>query len=157
MKRLWILLTALLLLTACTPAPVTREPLSLDYGGVSVTVGASVDELLTLWGEDYTRQESASCAGVGVDYLYTFPSMRLYSFAPEGGEETVTAITYTDDSTDGADTRGARIGATAETVIAAFGKPDEQSETRLIFLDEVTALTVTLRDGRVTGMTLTEK
>ncbi len=154
MKRLLILLTALLLLTSCASAPTESEALSLDYGGASVTVGASVDGLLALWDEDYTRQESESCAGVGVDYLYTLPSMRLYTFAPEGGVEVVTAVTYTDD---GADTRGARIGATAEQVTAAFGTPDEASDTRLVWRDGVAVLTVTLRDGRVTGVTLAEQ
>ena len=157
MRRLCALLTILLLLTACTPAPVADEVLALDYGGVAVSVGASVDELLAAWEGDYTRQVSESCAGVGIDLLYTLPSMRLYTFAPEGGEETVIAVTYTDDASDRADTRGARIGATAEAVIAAFGAPDEQSDTRLVFTDAHAALTVTLRDGRVTGMTLAER
>jgi hypothetical protein len=83
--------------------------------------------------------------------------MRLYTFAPESGEEVVTAITYTDDASDRAQTRGARIGATVETVIAALGEPDEQSDARLVFGNETAALTVTLRDGRVTGMMLAEK
>lgn len=157
MKRILWILVALLLLTACTPAPAEREPLALDFGGVSVAVGASVNELMASWGEDCTRQESESCAGVGMDVLYTFPSMRLYTFAPEGGEETVTAIAYTDDSAERADTRGARIGATVEQIEAAFGTPDEQSETRLVFRDETAVLTVTLRDGRATGITLAEK
>lgn len=157
MKRLCMILTVLVLLTACTPAPVADEPLALCYGDTSVCIGAAVDELLATWDEDYTRQVSASCAGVGEDMLYTFPSMRLYTFAPEGGVERVIAVTYTDDASDEADTRGARIGATAEAVIAAFGEPDEQSETRLIVRDESAVLTVTLRDGRVTGMTLAER
>lgn len=157
MKRIVAVLSVLLFLTACTPAPVPNEVPTLNYGGVAVRVGASVDELLAAWGEDYTRQVSESCAGMGVDLLYTFPSMRLYTFAPEGGEEVVTAITYTDDASDRAQTRGARIGATVETVIAALGEPDEQSDARLVFGNETAALTVTLRDGRVTGMTLAEK
>ena len=154
MKRLGILLIALILLTACTSAPAGRRPLSLDYDGVAVTVGTPVDDLLALWGEDYTRQESKSCAGVGVDALYTFPSMRLYTFAPEGGVEVVTAMTYTDD---GVDTCGVRIGATVEQITSVLGTPDEQSATVMVWHDGTAALTVTLRDGRVTGVMLAEE
>ena len=153
MRRILALLGALLLLSGCTVAPAEREALTLEYRGVAVRVGTAVEPLLTLWGDDYTLSESESCAGVGMDRLYAYPSMRLYTFAPEGAVERVTAISYTDD---GADTRGARIGSAVEQLVAAFGTPDEQDDTALVYRDASATLKVTLRDGRATGITLSE-
>ncbi len=151
--RFVILVLALVLLCACTPTP-PDEPraLSLPYRGVDLSVGMVVDEIIARLGEDYTVTEAESCAGVGVDRMYTYPSLRLYVFVPEGGEAVISSVSYTDDGVQTAD--GLHIGSTPEDVIAVMGEPDEKSDARLVYRGEGAVLTFGLRDGVVVSVVL---
>lgn len=156
MKR-WICIAATLLLVvlaaACGQTQTDGEKsLSLEYRGVALTVGMPESEALAALGDDYTLNESESCAGQGLDRMYTYPSLRLYVFAPADGTAKVTSVSYTDDGAITAD--GLCIGCTAEQVVAARGEPDEQGDTRLCYESGGAVLTFTVRDGRVSGILL---
>lgn len=154
MKRMILaLLAALALLISCTPAVPTDEPrsLSLSYRGVELTVGAAADGVISALGDDYTMTEAESCAGQGMDRMYTYPSVRLYVFAPVEGVAVISSVSYIDD---GVTTGGLRIGSTAEDVVAAMGEPDEQNEARLVYRSEAAVLTFGLRDGIVVSVVL---
>lgn len=155
MNRLICCLAALFLLVSCAPEEPSKAPsLALDYHGVTLTVGMAEEEALAALGDGYTLSEAESCAGEGVDRMYTYPSMRLYVFAPGEGSATVSSVSYTDD---GVETNGMRIGSTADEVRAALGEPDEASESALIYRREAIVLRVTLRDGRASDILLTGK
>ena len=154
MKRMTLVLTiVLVLLCACAPAPADEtSALSLSYRGVELTVGMSADEAIAALGEDYTLKESESCAGQGMDRMYTYPSVRLYVFAPVEGEAVVSSVLYTDDGV--ATTDGLRIGSTAADVVAAMGEPDEKGDARLVYRADGAVLTFGLRDGVVVSVVL---
>ena len=156
MKRmiLTVLALALALLCACGPVAPAEEPkpLSLSYRGVELTVGAAADEVISALGGDYTMTEADSCAGQGVDRLYTYPSVRLYVFAPVEGEAVISSVSYTDDGAETA--QGLRVGSSAEQVIAALGEADEADDTRLIYRGKGSVLTFGLRDGVVVSVVL---
>lgn len=155
MLRLLAAMIALLFLVACSQTPSTqRPPLVLRYREQSIAIGAAIEPLLAALGEDYTVEEAASCAGIGKDYVYTYPSLRLYVFAPEGGAAVVTSACYTDD---GAAYQTLTIGSAAETVTSVMGTPDEQSASRLVYRAEGVTLTFSLREGVVTAMVLSEE
>ncbi len=146
-----------MLLCACTPGQGNSdgtEALCLTYRGSGVAVGAPIDELLEMFGDDYTVEEAASCAGIGKDYVYTYPSLRLYVFAPEGGVAAVTSACYTDD---GAEHLGVTIGSSADDVVAALGEPAERTESRITYRASGATLTFTLRDGAVSAVVLAEE
>jgi hypothetical protein len=121
---------------------------------VDLTVGAKADGIIARLGDDYTVTEAESCAGVGVDRMYTYPSVRLYVFAPEGGEAVISSVSYTDDGALTAD--GLHIGSKVEQVIAALGEADEANDTRLVYRGEGSVLTFGLRDGVVVSVVLGE-
>lgn len=151
-----ILLLAGLLLVGCgkVPAdPPETEPLALDFRGASLTVGMAESAMLDALGNDYTCSEAESCAGEGVDRMYTYPSVRIYVFAPREGLATVTSVSYTDD---GADTDGVCIGCNVALVEQAFGTPDEQREGALVYRRDGAVLTVTEQGGCVNAVLLTE-
>ena len=151
------LLALTLLLCACAPGQEdgdNTQPLCLSYREVNVTVGAPIEELLNALGEDYTMEEAASCAGIGKDYIYTYPSLRIYVFAPEGGVAVVTSACYTDD---GAAHKGVTIGSGADAVVAALGQPDEKTDSRITYKADGVTLTFTLRDGAVSAVVLSEE
>ncbi len=148
------LLLVLLLLVSCTPthAPQENKTLSLSYRGQRLTVGMAADALIAALGDDYMFAESESCAGIGVDRMYTYPSVRLYVFVPAEGEAVLQSVSYTDD---GVQTEaGLGIGSATEAVIAVYGPPDEQSENALIYQDQNATLTFGVRDGTVRSITL---
>ena len=153
-RAIFIMLLSVLLMVACTPqAEAPREHLKLSYRGQDICVGAEIEPLLAMLGDDYTVAEADSCAGIGRDMVYTYPSLRLYVFAPENGVARLTSAAYTDD---GADIDGVRIGSLATDVISAMGEPDEKSEVRLLFCDATATLTFTLREGCVSAIVLAE-
>ena len=158
MKR-WMLLCLMALIlvcaVACTTQPSAPQPRSLEYRDTVLTVGMSEQAALDALGDDYTLSESESCAGKGLDRMYTYPSLRLYVFAPTDGQATVTSVTYTDDGAQTAD--GLHIGCAVGDVAAALGEPDEQSETRLCYYGDNDQLTFTVRDGWVSGILLSGK
>lgn len=151
--RFVILVIALVLLCACTPTP-QDEPrtLSLPYREVDLAVGVAADEIIARLGDDYTVTEAESCAGVGVDRMYTYPSVRLYVFAPEGGEAVISSVAYTDDGALTAD--GLHIGSAADDVITAMGEADDVSDVRLVYRSDDAVLTFGLRDGIVVSIVL---
>ena len=139
-------------LASCASATATKQALlALDYRGVTLHIGMSADEAVAALGTDYTLSESESCAGEGKDRMYTYPSVRLYVFAPREGDATVTSVSYTDDR---AATKDVCIGCTDEDVRATFGEPSEASETRIVYRRAGATLTVTLRDGRANSIVL---
>lgn len=158
MALLSVLALALALtLCACSTKPNDREDdetLYLTYRECRVMTGMPIRELLSALGEDYTVVEAASCAGIGKDYVYTYPSMRLYVFAPEEGVAKVTSACYTDD---GASYLGVTIGSSADAVIAALGQPAENTDSRMTYKSATATLTFTLRDGAVSAVVLAEK
>lgn len=154
MKKIGIVILALMLLCGCTQMP-QNEPcaLSLAYRGVTLTVGMAADEVISALGDDYTVTEAESCAGQGMDRMYTYPSVRLYVFASTVGEAVILSVSYTDDGVQTAD--GLHIGSAASDVIAAMGQPDDENDARLVYRCADAALTFGLRDGVVVSIVLT--
>ena len=151
-----ILLLAALLLVGCGNAPADQpemESLALDFRGTSLTVGMAESVMLNALGSDYTCSEAESCAGEGVDRMYTYPSVRVYVFAPREGLATVTSVNYTDD---GADTDGVCIGCDVTLVEQVFGVPDERREGGLVYRRNGAVLTVTEQDRCVNAVLLTK-
>lgn len=145
-------LLAVLLTVACAPVAPTEQPLSLDFRGTELTVGMPASEAIAALSDDFTLSESESCAGEGMDRMYTYPSLRLYVFAPAKGTATVSSVSYTDDGARTAE--GLHIGSAAADVTAALGEPDEANDARLCYRRGGSVLTFTLRDGRVSGIVL---
>lgn len=149
---LCMMLLAVLLFSACAPVVPVEQPLSLDFRGTNLTVGMPASEAIAVLGDDFTLSESESCAGKGMDQMYTYPSLRLYVFAPAKGIATVSSVSYTDDGARTAE--GLHIGSAATDVTATLGEPDEASDARLCYRRSGSVLTFTLRDGRVSGIVL---
>jgi hypothetical protein len=151
-----LIVLALMLFCSCTPAPQSESRvLSLAYRGVELTIGDAADGVIAQLGDDYMMSEAESCAGQGTDRMYTYPSVRLYVFAPVDGAAVVSSVSYTDDGVATVD--GLRIGSGEQDVIAVMGEADDASDVRLIYRSGNTALTFGLRDGVVVSVVLEGK
>ena len=153
MRRRCLVLLALMLFCGCTPAPQSESRvLSLAYRGVALTIGDAANGVIAQLGEDYTLSEAASCAGQGMDRMYTYPSVRLYVFAPVDGVAVISSVSYIDDGVKTAE--GLGIGCSSAQVLTALGEADEASEARLIYRGNGSVLAFGLRDGIVVSIVL---
>ena len=153
MRRICLVLLALMLFCGCTPAPQSESRvLSLAYRGVALTIGDAANGVIAQLGEDYTLSEAASCAGQGMDRMYTYPSVRLYVFAPVDGVAVISSVSYIDDGVKTAE--GLGIGCSSAQVLTALGEADEASEARLIYRGNGSVLAFGLRDGIVVSIVL---
>ena len=153
MKRFWMMIVALVMLSSCTPTPPSEpHALSLTYRGVALTIGDAADGVIAQLGDDYTLSEAESCAGQGMDRMYTYPSVRLYVFAPVDGVAVISSVSYIDDGVKTAE--GLGIGCSSAQVLTALGEADEASEARLIYRGNGGVLAFGLRDGVVVSIEL---
>ena len=153
MRRICLVLLALMLFCGCTPAPQSESRvLSLAYRGVDLAIGDAADGVIAQLGDDYTLSEAASCAGQGMDRMYTYPSVRLYVFAPVDGVAVISSVSYIDDGVKTAE--GLGIGCSSAQVLTALGEADEASEARLIYRGNGGVLAFGLRDGVVVSIEL---
>ena len=153
MRRICLIVLALMLFCGCTPAPQSESRvLSLAYRGVDLAIGDAADGVIAQLGDDYTLSEAASCAGQGMDRMYTYPSVRLYVFAPVDGVAVISSVSYIDDGVKTAE--GLGIGCSSAQVLTALGEADEASEARLIYRGNGGVLAFGLRDGVVVSVEL---
>ena len=153
MKRICLVMLALMLFCGCTPTPQSESrALSLTYRGVALTIGDAADGVIAQLGDDYTLSEAESCAGQGTDRLYTYPSVRLYVFAPVDGAAVISSVSYIDDGVKTAG--GVCIGCSSAEVLSALGEADEASEARLIYRGNGSVLAFGLRVGIVVSIVL---
>ena len=153
MRRICLIVLALMLFCGCTPAPQSESRvLSLAYRGVDLAIGDAADGVIAQLGDDYTLSEAASCAGQGMDRMYTYPSVRLYVFAPVDGVAVISSVSYIDDGVKTAE--GLGIGCSTAQVLTALGEADEASEARLIYRGNGGVLAFGFRDGVVVSIEL---
>jgi hypothetical protein len=148
-----LIVLALMLFCGCTPAPQSESRvLSLAYRGVDLAIGDAADGVIAQLGDDYTMSEAESCAGQGTDRMYTYPSVRLYVFAPVDGAAVISSVSYIDDGVKTAE--GLGIGCSSAEVLSALGDADEASDVRLVYRGKGSVLTFGLRDGVVVSIEL---
>ena len=149
----WIIVLALALLCACTPVPQeATNAWSLTYRGVELTIGDAADGVIAQLGDDYTMSEAESCAGQGTDRMYTYPSVRLYVFAPVDGAAVISSVSYIDDGVKTAE--GLGIGCSSAEVLSTLGDADEANDVWLVYRGKGSVLTFGLRDGVVVSIEL---
>lgn len=146
MKKIAVLLLAVLLLAGCAPgkeenpttsapvqanstqsvqtepsqmpAPEEKKGFSVTFRGTDITLGTPMEPVLTALGEPTGYTEQTSCAFEGLDKTYYYGSLYVQTNpAPEG--DRIGAVWFADDSvsTD----EGIYIGADRAAVEKAYG------------------------------------
>ncbi|MBR5755849.1 MAG: hypothetical protein IKX97_08550 [Erysipelotrichaceae bacterium] len=99
--------------------PVSADGYVFTYMGYDIVMGSEVQQYLDAFGEPDDEFEAASCAGQGMDHIYSYPGFFLYT-REENGVSIVDAVQITDSLTD---YNGAHVGDKIEDVKAIFGEP----------------------------------
>lgn len=116
--------------------------------GVAIEMGAKVDSILAELGDPIEKFEAKSCAFNGYDKTYTYAGFQLLTSLPEGEEETVSGIEFTDDMA--ATKEGVYIGSTLDEVTTAYGEDYEEKDGQYTYTKGNTALSFLVSDDSVT-------
>lgn len=147
-----IVLMLVMLFTACGSSgnkPTTPSNGDASTGftftkdGVVVEMGSDAQEAVAKLGKETSYFESESCAFEGLDKVYTYPGFKLNTY-PVEGKDYVLSIVFTDDTV--ATDKGITVGSEKASVIEAYGEPAEQTDTKLVYKEGKTELTIGL-DG----------
>ncbi len=122
-KKLFIILAAVLVLTSCRGKGDKREmeKYFFEYNGVRFSVGDGADEITDKLGEWNSMSRAASCAGVGEDIIYIYNGFRILACS-RGDAARITAIELTSDAVSTPE--GVGLGDCADAVIKTYGVPE---------------------------------
>lgn len=103
---------------------------SITLNGVSVTVDAPADEVISQMGKENTYFEAASCAFEGLDKYYSYDHFEIDTY-PDGDKDYISAVVLLDDliSTD----EGVSLGMTKDDVIAVYGEDYETNGSSYVY------------------------
>lgn len=150
-------LACLFILTACEEQK-DEENWRFTTGGVTLEPGKTCAEALTkLSSACKSHSATDSCANAaGQDVLYVYDGFRLTTYREKENDpnEKLVKIEFTSDAVKTAE--GITVGSTADAVKAAYGEPTTDSGSTLIYRRGATELLLTVRDGRVTGISYSE-
>ena len=128
---LLLCLGCLLGLFSCGPVSKgTEKSYAFLRGETKVEIDGEAAGVLTALGEWVDYAESASCAFVGLDKIYTYPSFEIQTY-PMDGKDYIYMINLLDDTVETEE--GIRIGSSKEAVLTAYGEADSQSDTKLTY------------------------
>ena len=97
----------------------TTDGYVFTYKGYDIVMGSEAQQYIDAFGEPDDEFEAASCAGQGMDRIYSYPGFFLYT-REENGVSIVDAVQIKDSITD---YNGAHVGDKIEDVKAIFGEP----------------------------------
>lgn len=115
------------------------------YKGYAAVPGAPAAPVIEAFGEAQDQFEGASCAGQGMDIIYTYPGFKLYTYEDASGE-IIDAIEVEDPLTD---CLGLHVGQTVSDAKRLFGEPVQEDDFGVIFVSGATALQIST-DGTET-------
>lgn len=151
MKRMIILLLAMLCLTGCAApdAPIEQEMLTFVYNGVEITPHANAAPVIEALGEPKSYTEEASCAFEGLDKTYYYGSMYISTY-PMDGQDYVYTLWFADDTVTTAE--GIRIGSPQSQVEEAYGADTFNGTNAFELTKGNSKLTILITDGLVSGV-----
>ncbi len=110
-----------------------------SYNGFEIVPGAKVDTAIAAFGDDYDRQELASCAYQGVDIVYTYKDrFNLYAYT-DGGVEYINVIEITGSLID---CGGISIGDSIDKAKEIYGEPTVGDDFGVMYHDGKTDLQI---------------
>ncbi len=171
MKKLMILMAAVLLLTGCgnpgakgndnkgaTDAPINQgaedvktptEGFSFENSGVTIPMNVDAAPIVDELGEPVEYFEAASCAFQGLDKIYYYNGFEVGTY-PNGDKDYVSYVNLLDDSV--ATDKGVYLGSTLDEVTAAYGKDYTAEGSSYVYRLGDTKLTFIIEDDAVTSI-----
>ena len=172
MRKLMILMAAVLLLTGCgntgakgnedkNPADnsadqaaeepgAAAEGFSFENNGVTIPMNVDAAPVVEALGEPVEYFEAASCAFQGLDKIYYYNGFELGTY-PNGDKDYVSYVNLLDDSV--ATEKDIYLGSTLDEVTAAYGEDYTSEGSSYVYRLGETKLTFIIEDDAVTSIT----
>ncbi len=159
MRKLFIIICALLLLSGCgakeapaeTPFPSdTAESFIFNAGGTEIEINAEGDPIIEALGEPLGYFETESCAFEGIDKTYTYSGFELTLYPDEDGAYRVWSVFFTDDTVETPE--GIGLGSSLDEVLSAYGNDYTEASGQYVYLKGETRLIFIVADGKVTSI-----
>ena len=172
MKKIIIIMAAMLVLTGCGNAgaskqdnetsagnatnektedtKVTSEGYSFEIDGVTIPMNVDAAPIVEKLGEPVEYFEAASCAFQGLDKIFYYNGFELGTY-PNGDKDYVSYVNLLDDSV--ATDKGVYLGSTLEEVTSAYGNEYTVEGASYVYRLGETKLTFILEEDEVTSIT----
>jgi len=118
--------------------PLTPLVFSFKMGDVLIEMGQDINYVLERAGEPTGVFEAPSCAFDGIDRIFAYPGIQIYTY-PDGDNDFIHTIAFFDDSirtTEG----GIRLGSSLQAVFEAYGDDFEYDSDMYTFRRGLTRL-----------------
>lgn len=125
------------------PTGAVTDGYEVTLKGVEIQMCADAAAVVEELGEEKSYFESESCAFEGLDKVYTYSGFKLNTY-PVGDQDYVLSVVFSDDTVE--TDEGIMIGSSKDEVLDAYGDPQEETDTSLIYEKNGTTLTIGL-DG----------
>lgn len=152
MKKILLIGLVILALTACTPKakPIfSAQDASITVSGKKLTPGMDYTTPVLSSPVDY--YEATSCAYVGMDKIYTYESIEVYTY-PDGNIDYILEIDLLES---GQTTRGIKIGATLSEIEAVYGTTHTSQGLNIVYSDGQISLIFMMVNDKATQIRLT--
>lgn len=108
------------------------------YKGFDVVPGAEAAPVIKAFGEPKDQFEGASCAGQGLDIIYTYDGFKIYAYE-ENGVELIDGVEIEDSLID---CNGLHVGDKLDDAKNVFGTPTQEDEFGLLYRSGNTAVQI---------------
>ena len=131
--------------------PVVADAFFFKMGDFIVEMDQEIDYVINNVGDPLGRFEQQSCAFDGIDIIFSYPGIQIYTY-PAGAGNYIHTIGFFDDSVRTAE-GGIRLGARIQNVFDVYGD-DYSFETGMYrFTRGLTVLEFLVEDDIVIGIT----
>ena len=137
------------LLISCSNEKERVEKYGFYSNGVEIFVGDNTESVTERLGEWIRREESPSCADMGLDVIYVYPGFRIISHE-EDGVKRITLIEITSDTVS--TPRGVRVGDGVDKVTSSYGEGYRRIGESVEYSKDGCVLRFAVRDGRVVSI-----
>ena len=143
MKKIYLVLVSLLILTACTKDKV----FSFKYQNNNYILGEKFTK--EKYGEPLQYSEIPSCAFDGIDKTYTYSHYEVTTY-PVNGQDKVYVIYFLDDEITTSE--GIRISDSFEDMIKTYGNNYQNEGNLYIYKQEKTILKFIVENNYITSI-----
>ena len=130
--------------------PLPQQVFSFKMGDVLIEMGQDINYVLDRAGEPTGVFEAPSCAFDGIDRIFAYPGIQIYTY-PDGDNDFIHTIAFFDDSirtTEG----GIRLGSSLQAVFDVYGDEFEYDSSMYTFRRGLTKLEFLVEDDMVMGI-----
>jgi len=134
-------------------APVaSSDAYYVNYNGIEIHMNQLSEDVIAALGDNYSYFEAPSCAYEGLDKIYTYTSIAVYSYTMDGVDY-ISSVQLRDDTVSTVE--GIRVGASADDVYATYGEDGVQGTAGIEYTKGDSILSFIFDGNTVSAITYT--